>query len=317
MFDNLLTERGHDTRLHVIIETNAGLEAAYDIAHCSPRIDAMFFGGVDMTAELRCRNEWEPLLYARSRVVPPMDFYEATEVKVRCTLCLEHVLSPLVCQIGGASCRVGTFLAWVARPCGCPTFIRAVSGADAPDPSPNPACCGHSVPEAGPFYGSASFSPVHGRPLTTRPSAGRVRPDWNSAVSGSGEPGACRHETGLTEPPESDEQLAGERYDHHTTDSSPASRGSVFEPFAKRAVWLMAQPAPRHLNELSPDPGWTVTADPLVALRVPARPRGWRYANPARELPAVAEPAIGNGGAKLVHGSGGIVSLRAEQNSAT
>ena len=27
--------------------------------------------------------------------------------------------------------------------------------------------------------------------------------------------------------------------------------------------------------------------------------------------------ACGNGGAKLVHGSGGIVSLRAEQNSAT
>ena len=69
MLDNLLSERGHDTRLHVIIETNAGLEAAYDIAHCSPRIDAMFFGGVDMAAELRCRNEWEPLLYARSRVV--------------------------------------------------------------------------------------------------------------------------------------------------------------------------------------------------------------------------------------------------------
>ena len=69
MLDNLLTERGHDTRLHVIIETNAGLEAAYDIAHCSARIDAMFFGGVDMAAELRCRSEWEPLLYARSRVV--------------------------------------------------------------------------------------------------------------------------------------------------------------------------------------------------------------------------------------------------------
>ena len=69
VLDNLLTERGHDTRLHVIIETNAGLEAAYDIAHCSPRIDAMFFGGVDMAAELRCQNEWEPLLYARSRVV--------------------------------------------------------------------------------------------------------------------------------------------------------------------------------------------------------------------------------------------------------
>ena len=69
LLDNLLTERGHGTRLHVIIETNAALEAAYDIAHSSPRIDAMFFGGVDMAAELRCQNAWEPLLYARSRVV--------------------------------------------------------------------------------------------------------------------------------------------------------------------------------------------------------------------------------------------------------
>ena len=67
--DDVLTERGHATRLHIIIETNAALEAAYDIAHASPRIDALFFGGVDMAAELRCKNAWEPLLYARSRVV--------------------------------------------------------------------------------------------------------------------------------------------------------------------------------------------------------------------------------------------------------
>jgi len=67
--DDVLSERGHNTRLHVIIETNAALEAAYDIAQASPRIDAMFFGGVDMAAELRCRNAWGPLLYARARVV--------------------------------------------------------------------------------------------------------------------------------------------------------------------------------------------------------------------------------------------------------
>lgn len=67
--DDVLTERGHDTRLHVIIETNGALEAVHDIAHASPRIDALFFGGVDMAAELRCKNAWEPLLYARSRVV--------------------------------------------------------------------------------------------------------------------------------------------------------------------------------------------------------------------------------------------------------
>ncbi len=67
--DQLLTEAGHATRLHVIIETNQGLEAAFDIARCSDRIDALFFGGVDMAAELRCLNAWTPLLYARSRVV--------------------------------------------------------------------------------------------------------------------------------------------------------------------------------------------------------------------------------------------------------
>lgn len=69
MLDQLLTERGHKTRLHVIIETNAGLEAAYEIANCSSRIEAMFFGGVDMAAELRCENNWQQLIYARSRVV--------------------------------------------------------------------------------------------------------------------------------------------------------------------------------------------------------------------------------------------------------
>ena len=69
ILDQLLTEAGHGTRLHVIIETNKGLEAAFEIAKCSDRIDAMFFGGVDMAAELRCQNTYDALLYARSRVV--------------------------------------------------------------------------------------------------------------------------------------------------------------------------------------------------------------------------------------------------------
>ncbi len=67
--DDILTERGLATRLHIIIETNVALENVFDIACASSRIDALFFGGVDMAAELRCRNAWEPLLYARSRVV--------------------------------------------------------------------------------------------------------------------------------------------------------------------------------------------------------------------------------------------------------
>ena len=69
ILDQLLTERGHDIKLHVIIETNDGLENAFEIACCSQRIEAMFFGGIDMAAELRCKNDWDSLLYARSRVV--------------------------------------------------------------------------------------------------------------------------------------------------------------------------------------------------------------------------------------------------------
>ncbi|MEM7465920.1 MAG: CoA ester lyase [Pseudomonadota bacterium] len=67
--DDILNERGHQIRLHIIIETNEGLEAACEIAAASQRIDALFFGGVDMAAELRCKNNFQSLLYARSRVV--------------------------------------------------------------------------------------------------------------------------------------------------------------------------------------------------------------------------------------------------------
>jgi (S)-citramalyl-CoA lyase len=66
---DLLTEYRKQTRLHVIIETNEGLEAAHQIAQASDRVEALFFGGVDMAADLRCRGNWMALQYARSRVV--------------------------------------------------------------------------------------------------------------------------------------------------------------------------------------------------------------------------------------------------------
>ena len=56
-------------RFCVIIETNQGLERALEIAKCSQRIDSMILGAVDMSADLRCQKAWEPLLYARSRLV--------------------------------------------------------------------------------------------------------------------------------------------------------------------------------------------------------------------------------------------------------
>ncbi len=69
LLDELLIGRASSIRYCVIIETNQGLENAMDIARASSRIDSMIMGGVDMSADLRCVKEWEPLLYARSRIV--------------------------------------------------------------------------------------------------------------------------------------------------------------------------------------------------------------------------------------------------------
>ena len=69
LVDQLLSEAQHPTRIHVIIETNEGLESAHEIARASSRIDALFFGAIDMAPELRCDLAWENLLYARSRAV--------------------------------------------------------------------------------------------------------------------------------------------------------------------------------------------------------------------------------------------------------
>ena len=67
--DDILTDCGLDTDLHVIMETNEALESSYEIAHASKRIVALYFGGVDMAAELRVPNEYKNLIYARSRLV--------------------------------------------------------------------------------------------------------------------------------------------------------------------------------------------------------------------------------------------------------
>jgi citrate lyase beta subunit len=55
--------------IYAIIETPQGLESCPSIARAHPRLKALFFGGFDMSAALGCAMAWEPLLYARSRVV--------------------------------------------------------------------------------------------------------------------------------------------------------------------------------------------------------------------------------------------------------
>ena len=69
--EELLNEVEHECRLHVIIETNAGLESAFEIAQSSSRIEALYFGGVDMSAELRCKNSWETLILSLIHISEP------------------------------------------------------------------------------------------------------------------------------------------------------------------------------------------------------------------------------------------------------
>ncbi len=82
MLDSLFAEKGLNTRFHIIIETNEGLKNIYDIAKSSKRIETLFFGGVDMSAELRCNNSWESLLFARSKLVHAAASYQLDIIDV-------------------------------------------------------------------------------------------------------------------------------------------------------------------------------------------------------------------------------------------
>ena len=54
-----------------LIETALGVENAYQIAAACPRVKAIFLGGEDLTADLRCKRtkEGQEIFYARSRMV--------------------------------------------------------------------------------------------------------------------------------------------------------------------------------------------------------------------------------------------------------
>jgi len=67
--DELLAPGIPALRLMAMIESARGVAAAPEIAAAPPRLAALVLGGVDLSTELGAGMEWEPLLYARSRVV--------------------------------------------------------------------------------------------------------------------------------------------------------------------------------------------------------------------------------------------------------
>jgi len=69
LVDQVLTAATRPIGLHVIIESNAGLDAAQAIGQATPSLRSLLFGAVDMSAELGCALDFTSLHYPRSRVV--------------------------------------------------------------------------------------------------------------------------------------------------------------------------------------------------------------------------------------------------------
>ncbi|HEY6328577.1 MAG TPA: itaconate degradation C-C-lyase RipC [Blastocatellia bacterium] len=69
LVDALLREAGKSTRIIALIETARGLAHLEEIALGTPKPAAFLFGVADLAADLGSEIDWEPMLFARSRLI--------------------------------------------------------------------------------------------------------------------------------------------------------------------------------------------------------------------------------------------------------
>ena len=69
VYNQLLSGRCADIPFNVIIETPRALARVDAIAVASARVTSLSFGGKDLSKASRMNRDWEPMLYARSRIV--------------------------------------------------------------------------------------------------------------------------------------------------------------------------------------------------------------------------------------------------------
>jgi (S)-citramalyl-CoA lyase len=69
LVDGLFTDAGRPTQIVALIETAQGMAAVEEIACATPQLRALFFGAADHAAALGAEVAWEPMLYARSRLL--------------------------------------------------------------------------------------------------------------------------------------------------------------------------------------------------------------------------------------------------------
>jgi (S)-citramalyl-CoA lyase len=69
ILDRLLTAAGKEARLIGLIESASGLNNVEAIATATPRLAGLMFGAADMAADLGAATAWQPLAFARGRLV--------------------------------------------------------------------------------------------------------------------------------------------------------------------------------------------------------------------------------------------------------
>ena len=74
ILDRLLAAAGRPTKLIGIVESARGLAAVEDIAAATPRLTGLMLGAADMAADLGAATVWEPLAFARARLVAACAF---------------------------------------------------------------------------------------------------------------------------------------------------------------------------------------------------------------------------------------------------
>jgi (S)-citramalyl-CoA lyase len=69
ILDRLLTAVGKATRLVGLIESARGLAALEAISTATPRLAGLMFGAADMSADLGAVTAWQPLAFARGKLI--------------------------------------------------------------------------------------------------------------------------------------------------------------------------------------------------------------------------------------------------------
>jgi len=80
ILDRLLTAAGRTIRLIGLIESARGLAAVEAISTATPRLVGLMMGAADMAADLGAATAWEPLAYARSRLIAACALADVTPI---------------------------------------------------------------------------------------------------------------------------------------------------------------------------------------------------------------------------------------------